>query len=286
MLNELGLRDLIRRALEEDIGPGDITTELTVPEKRLGRGVILAKARGVIAGLEVARLVFAELDSSLSFQAFLSDGDAVSPGMAVAEIKGRARSLLTGERVALNFLQRLSGIATATRELVELVRPYPVRVVDTRKTTPGLRALEKYAVRVGGGHNHRFGLYDAVLIKDNHIVAAGGLAAAVAAVRGQIPHTMTVEVEVETLEQLEEALKTEADIIMLDNMDPETLRVAVERVRLVRQKGHKVLLEASGGVSTENIVAIAQTGVDLISVGRLTHSVRALDLSLELEIAG
>lgn len=284
MLNRIELLDLVHRALREDIGTGDITTEATIPPGATARGVILARATGVVAGLEVVRLVFSELDRGLTVISKKQDGEAVSPGDIIAEISGPARPQLMGERVALNFLQRLSGIATATHKLVELVRGYPIKVVDTRKTTPGLRALEKYAVRTGGGHNHRFGLYDAVLIKDNHIAVAGGIGPAVTAARRRAPHTVTIEVEVENLEQLEEALTAGADLIMLDNMDPATMREAVRRARLRTTTGRPVRLEASGGVRAENIVAIAETGVDLISVGYLTHSAPSLDFSLELDL--
>lgn len=271
------LRDLVRAALREDIGSGDVTTESVVPPQAMGRATMVVKAPGVIAGLEVAAATFRELDGRTVFTARCEDGTEVAPGTSVAEVHGPVRALLTGERVALNFVQRLSGIATQTRAYVQAVAGTSARIVDTRKTTPGLRVLEKYAVRVGGGFNHRFGLYDAVLIKDNHIVAAGGIAAAVQRARAAIPHTMKVEVEAETLEQVEEALAAGADIILLDNMAPPLLRQAVARI------GGRTLTEASGGVTLENVAEIAAAGVDLISVGALTHSVKALDVSLELE---
>jgi nicotinate-nucleotide pyrophosphorylase (carboxylating) len=240
------------------------------------RGLIHSKDYGVLAGIEIARMVFEHLDPKVTFAELKSDGQSLQPGDLIAEVFAPARVVLSGERVALNFLQRLSGIATQTRRYVERVREYPVVIVDTRKTTPGLRILEKYAVRMGGGRNHRFGLYDAVLIKDNHIKVAGGITAAVERVRSQIPHTMKVEVEVENLEQLQEALGVKADIILLDNMGPAMLRQAVEMA------GGRALLEASGGLTEETVAEVAGTGVDLISVGALTHSVKALDLSLDI----
>jgi nicotinate-nucleotide pyrophosphorylase (carboxylating) len=271
------LRALVRRALREDVGPGDVTTESLVPPQAMGRAVMVVKAPGVIAGLEVAAATFRELDDRTVFTVRQGDGTEVAPGTRVAEVHGPVRALLTGERVALNFVQRLSGIATQTRAYVRAVAGTSARIVDTRKTTPGLRMLEKYAVRVGGGFNHRFGLYDAVLIKDNHLVAAGGITAAIQRARAAIPHTMKVEVEAETLEQVEEAVVAGADIILLDNMAPALLRQAVARI------GGRALTEASGGITLENVAEIAATGVDLISVGALTHSVKALDVSLELE---
>jgi len=276
MLDGLYLDNLIRRALEEDIGYRDLTTDSIIGPDHESRGVILVKQQGVIAGMEVARRTFGLLDPRLRFEVLVEDGKAVEPRTVIASIEGPTRAILQGERVALNFLQRMSGIATHARRLCELISGYKARVVDTRKTTPGLRALEKYAVRVGGGSNHRFGLYDGVIIKDNHIVAAGGIRKAVEAVRGKVPHTVRIEVEVQDLEMLAEALDAGADVIMLDNMDLETMKKAVELV------GGRVPLEASGGVNEQNIRQVAATGVDYISVGALTHSVRALDISLDL----
>jgi nicotinate-nucleotide pyrophosphorylase (carboxylating) len=276
-MNDLLLAEIVERALREDLGFGDITTDRIVPADRSARGLIQCKDNGVLAGIEVARRVFQHLDPQVTFIAFKRDGQALRPGDLIAEISGSARAILSGERVALNFLQRLSGIATQTHRYAEKIKDYAAVIVDTRKTTPGLRVLEKYAVRMGGGNNHRFGLYDAVLIKDNHIKIAGGIKEAVERVRGQIPHTMKIEVEVESLAQLEEALAAKAEIILLDNMSPELLRQAVALT------GGRALLEASGGVTEATVTEIAAAGVDLISVGALTHSVKALDLSLDID---
>lgn len=276
MWNKWELERKLKEWLEEDIGFGDITTNSTIPADEQGVGLICAKEAGIICGLEVAAAVFRLLDASLVFRPLAADGDKVDKGTILAEVEGSVRSILSGERLALNLLQRLSGIATRTRQYVEAVAGTKARVVDTRKTTPGLRMLEKYAVRVGGGHNHRYALYDAVMIKDNHIKGAGGISRAVQAARAAIPHTMKIEVEVETLSQVQEALDAGADIIMLDNMPLERMREAVARI------GGRAVVEASGGVTLENIGAIAATGVDVISVGALTHSVRALDISLDL----
>ena len=224
----------------------------------------------------VAALVFKRLDSNILFQEKIKEGEKVPPQKVLAEITGSASVLLKGERVALNFLQRLSGIATITSHYCQEVKDFPVQILDTRKTTPGIRILEKYAVRVGGGHNHRFGLYDAVLIKDNHLAVAGGIKAAVVAVRAQISPTLKIEVEVENLSQLQEALEMKVDIIMLDNMNLEMMKEAVKIA-----KG-KVLIEASGGITLEKLKEVAQTGVDFISIGALTHSVKALDMSMEI----
>lgn len=275
-MNDLLLTEIVERALREDLGFGDITTDRIVPADQSARGLIQSKDNGVLAGIEVARRVFQHLDPQVTFIAFKRDGQVLWPGDLIAEISGSARAILSGERVSLNFLQRLSGIATQTHRYAEKIKDYSAVIVDTRKTTPGLRALEKYAVRMGGGNNHRFGLYDAVLIKDNHIKIAGGIKAAVERVRGQIPHTLKIEVEVESLTQLEEALAAKAEVIMLDNMSPELLRQAVALT------GGRALLEASGGVTEATVTEIAAAGVDLISVGALTHSVKALDLSLDI----
>ncbi|MBM7856038.1 nicotinate-nucleotide pyrophosphorylase (carboxylating) [Desulfohalotomaculum tongense] len=276
-LNSLLLDEIIRRCLVEDIGTGDITTNSLVPAGAVTTGLIQAKGSGVIAGMAVAERVFKNLDPEIVFEHKVSDGTKVEPRTVLAEVKGSARAVLTGERLALNFLQRLSGIATKTAELVELISMYPVKIVDTRKTTPGIRMLEKYAVRVGGGYNHRFGLYDAVLIKDNHIKIAGGITRAVNTARRQNPHTVKIEVEVQDLEGVQEALSVNVDIIMLDNMEPSLMREAVEMVN------GRALVEASGGITKENIVPVAKSGVDLISIGALTHSVTALDISLDVE---
>lgn len=267
---------IIEQALLEDIGTGDITTESIIPSNLKAKGIIKTSEEGVVAGLDIVFLVFKKLDSEICFQSKIKDGNKILPGEILGEITGPARTILKGERVALNFLQRMSGIATITSKFCQQVKDFPVRIFDTRKTTPGLRILEKYAVRMGGGHNHRFGLYDAVLIKDNHIAVAGGIKSAVNSVRKQISYTAKIEVEVENLSQLQEALKVQVDTIMLDNMDLETMKEAVKMV-----KG-EALIEASGGITLEKVREIAQTGVDLISVGALTHSVKSLDISMEI----
>ncbi|GAG79406.1 unnamed protein product, partial [marine sediment metagenome] len=267
---------IIEQALLEDIGTGDITSESIVPYDLKAKGIIKTSEEGVVAGLDIAYLIFKKLDSEIIFQEKIKDGTKVTRGKVLAEISGYARTILKGERVALNFLQRMSGIATITSKFCQQVKDFPVRIFDTRKTTPGLRILEKYAVRMGGGHNHRFGLYDAVLIKDNHIAVAGGIKSAVNSVRKQISHTVKIEVEAENLSQLQEALKVQVDTIMLDNMDLETMKEAVKMV-----KG-EALIEASGGITLEKVREIARTGVDLISVGALTHSVKSLDISMEI----
>ncbi|MGE5560585.1 MAG: carboxylating nicotinate-nucleotide diphosphorylase [Chloroflexota bacterium] len=268
---------IVADALAEDIGTGDLTTEATVPADATTAAIIHTKADGVIAGLDVARIVFQTLDPQIVFEAKVADGDFVPAGTTIATVAGNARAILMGERVALNLLQRMGGIATMTRRAVEAVKFFPTRIVDTRKTVPGLRMLDKYAVRMGGGKNHRVGLYDAVLIKDNHIRVAGGIGAAVAAARKAIPFTAKVEVETESIEQVEQALAAGADIIMLDNMDYETMRKAVELI------GGRAQVEASGKVTVETVTEVAKTGVDFISMGALTHSVKALDISLDIE---
>jgi nicotinate-nucleotide pyrophosphorylase (carboxylating) len=278
-LNMRSLENQIRLWLEEDIGSGDITTMTTIPLDQQSKGILHVKEAGILAGIPVAEAVFRVVDPMLVFKPLQSDGDEIVKGTVLAEVEGSTRSILLGERLALNLMQRLSGIATLTRQYVAALEGLPVRLVDTRKTTPGHRTLEKYAVRVGGGHNHRFGLYDAVMIKDNHIKGSGGIAQAVSAARSQIPHTMKIEVEVEGFAQLQEAMEANADIIMLDNMKPEDMRQAV---RIMKEKTPHILVEASGNVNLQTIKAIAETGVDVISVGRLTYSVQALDISLDL----
>lgn len=273
---QIQFEPLVRAALAEDIGPGDITTTLCVPEGTRAWATLTAKSAGVIAGLDVAALAFRLLDPNIEWQAQVEDGFRAGPGRtALATVSGEARAILTAERVALNFLQRLSGIATLTARYVALIEGTGARIVDTRKTTPGLRALEKYAVRVGGGFNHRLGLYDAVMIKDNHIQAAGGISAAVAHARAHVPHTMKIEVETDTLAQVDEALDAGADIILLDNMDTATLRQAVAQI------GGRAITEASGGLTEERVAEVASTGVDILSIGALTHSSPALDISLD-----
>lgn len=276
-LNFFGLRNLIEFSLSEDVGSGDLTTNSIVPANAVSTGYIVAKEAGVIAGIPIAKRVFQCLDPDARFFVYTRDGEQVDKGRVLMEIHGNTRAILTGERLALNFLQRLSGIATRTAQLVKLIGGDKPAIVDTRKTTPGLRVLEKYAVRMGGGHNHRFGLYDAVLIKDNHIKIAGGIPKAIELARFGSPHTAKVEVEVEDLDGVKDALEAGADIIMLDNMAPELMRKAVDLV-----DGH-ALVEASGGITEETIQAVLAAGVDLISVGALTHSVKSLDISLDLE---
>lgn len=270
---------LLRQALEEDLGRGgDRTTDALVPAEARARGRVVARRGGRVAGLEVALHAFRMLDPGVRLRVLAPDGSDVEPGQALAAVEGSARALLTGERVCLNLLGRLCGIATATRAMVRAVGAHRARVVDTRKTTPGLRALEKYAVGCGGGANHRFGLDDAILIKDNHLVVAGGVAEAVARVRREVGHMVKVELEVDTLEQLREGLDLGVDAFLLDNMDPATLRQAVALA------GGRALLEASGGITLATVAEVAATGVDLISVGALTHSAPSLDVALDLEL--
>ncbi len=271
------IKSILRRALDEDIGPGDVTSAWTLPDDLEQRGKLIAKANGVVAGLEVARMVFAMLDSRVQFHPLVEDGSTVAPGDVLATVQGPVKSILSGERVALNLLQRMSGIATLTRRYVDAVHGTQAAILDTRKTTPGLRVLEKMAVRLGGGQNHRTGLYDMVLIKDNHIAAAGSISMAVQAVQARNRAGLRVEVEVKNLAELRDALELGVDRIMLDNMDAETMRQAVALT------AGRVELEASGGITLDTVAAVAQTGVDYISVGALTHSAPALDISLDLE---
>ena len=278
MLNLHSLDPLIEFAFAEDIGIGDITTEATVPSTRRGIGILVAKSKGIVAGLPVAERVFAKLDSTLAFHALVNDGEAVEAGTPIAEVQGSAKTILIGERTALNFLQRLSGIATLTAQFVAAVADYDTKIVDTRKTAAGWRAVQKYAVRVGGGYNHRFGLYDGVLIKDNHIVAAGGIENAVQRAREVVPHTAKIEIEIETLDQVDEALEAGADILLLDNMSPATMKGIVQEV------GDLVVTEASGGITLDRVKTVAATGVNLISVGALTHSAMPMDISLTLTL--
>lgn len=273
------IEDLIQLALKEDIGPGDITTDNLVAPGTRGRATIIAKQDLVIAGLQVAEKVFNTLEPKIGFEPLYTDGDRVPDGSTVVRIDGPLGALLRGERTALNFLQRLSGIATQAHAFVGEVAGTSVKLVDTRKTTPGWRVLEKYAVRMGGAHNHRMGLYDGVLIKDNHIAVSGGIANAVKKVRQQISHLVKVEVEAATFEEVKEALDTGADVIMLDNMDLNQIRKAVRMI------DKKALVEVSGNVTRERLKELAQTGVDLISIGALTHSAVAVDLSMKIELA-
>ncbi|OPH51221.1 nicotinate-nucleotide diphosphorylase (carboxylating) [Paenibacillus ferrarius] len=273
------IRKQIRLWLEEDIGTGDVTTLTTIPLEHVSKGIIHVKEDGIVCGLRIAQEVFAVVDASLRFETKVAEGSSVLKGTILAEVEGNTRSILLGERLSLNLMQRMSGIATKTREFVNALDGLSTRLVDTRKTTPGHRLLEKYAVRVGGGHNHRFGLYDAVMIKDNHIKGSGGITQGVRSARQQIPHTMKIEVEVEDFVQLEEALASGADIIMLDNMVPSKMK---EAVSIIKSKAPHIVVEGSGSVSVETIKAMAESGVDVISVGRLTYSVAVLDISLDL----
>jgi nicotinate-nucleotide pyrophosphorylase (carboxylating) len=281
-LDDEYLRRVVNDALAEDGAGEDITTDALVPPELRGSAVIVAKEAGVVAGLPVAAAVFHAADASLSFQPRVSEGARVAAGETVAQVEGRVASILRAERVAINFLQRLSGIATATARLVEAVAGLPTRILDTRKTTPGLRPLERYAVRMGGGQNHRYNLADGILVKDNHWRAvraqSGDIAGAVRRLRERAPQGRRVEVEVTSLAEAEEALAAGADILLLDNMGPEEMRQAVEAAR------GRALTEASGGITLRNVRAVAETGVDFISVGALTHSAPALDISLELEL--
>ncbi len=270
------IKSLLEQVLAEDIGGGDLTTDNLFTPLIEGKAEFLAKETGIVAGLPVAQMLYQILDPRVKWQEAVHDGQQVYPGTVLARVEGSMRSILTGERTALNFLQRLSAIATKTNSYVDLVSEYNVRILDTRKTTPGLRILEKYAVKVGGGTNHRFNLSDAVLLKDNHIKAAGSLTEAVQSIKKQIPVTAKIEVEVETLEQVREALDNKVDIIMLDNMSVSMMKKAVELI------DGRVLVEASGGINKENILEVAATGVNLISIGELTHTVKALDISLEV----
>ncbi len=281
------VREAVERALAEDLPWGDVTSELLVPAELGATAVMVARAAGVVAGLTVARETFRTVDPALAVELVARDGEPVEAGRELLVVRGRARPILSAERVALNFVQRLSGTATLAARFVAAVAGTGAVIVDTRKTTPGLRVLEKYAVRCGGARNHRFHLGDAVLVKDNHrdaLAAAGlSLAEAVAAARRRLPHTVTVEIEVDTPAQLEAALAAEPDAILLDNMAPAALATAVRRIREARPT---TKVEASGGVTLETVRAIAETGVDLISVGALTHSAPALDVSLEFRIEG
>lgn len=273
------VKQLIENALVEDIGSGDITTDNLVPRSKTGTAEIIAKQSLILAGLDVAVQVFATLDPDLEINTHCKDGDTLHTGARLLSLAGNLRPLLYGERTALNFLQRLSGIASHVRPYVEAVQAHPVRLVDTRKTTPGWRVLEKYAVRIGGAANHRMGLYDGVLIKDNHIAACGSITTAVTRVQDRTSHLVKIEVEVSTLEEVAEALQAGADVIMLDNMDLDQIRTAVEKIN------RQAIVEISGNVSLEKLPALAATGVDIISVGALTHQARAVDISMRISPA-
>jgi len=276
-MNAMTIQEIISRALAEDIGHGDITTEVTVDPEAEGKAIIVAKEDLVLCGIDVFLEVFLTLDPSIDFSCEFMDGESIANGNIIAELAGPLATLLTGERVALNLLQRMSGIATLTAKYAKAVSGTKAWILDTRKTTPGLRVLEKYAVTVGGGHNHRFGLSDGILIKDNHIAAAGGIKKAVESARYLAPHTLKIEVECSTIAQVKEALAVGADIIMLDNMDNKTMKAAVKTI------AGKALVEASGNMSLERVAAVAQTGVDFISVGALTHSAPAIDISMRVK---
>jgi nicotinate-nucleotide pyrophosphorylase (carboxylating) len=279
--NKLQIEEIIDRALAEDLGKGDVTSAALITGDRRGTGLIVAKEEGILAGINVAKQVFHQVDPELKVDVLLEDGARIKPGNKVADVSGSIASILKGERVALNFLQRLSGIASETNRYVEAVRGLPVRIMDTRKTTPGLRSLEKHAVKVGGGDNHRMSLGDGILIKDNHLAAlrSQGLSIKeiVAKARQNSPQRMPVEVEVGTVLEALEAVEAGADTVMLDNMNLEDMRNAVKSIH------GRALVEASGGITLDNVRAVAETSVDFISIGALTHSARALDISLELE---
>ncbi|HIZ20987.1 MAG TPA: carboxylating nicotinate-nucleotide diphosphorylase [Firmicutes bacterium] len=279
LLPQFAVDDVIKTALNEDINYIDTTTDLMIPEDSRSAARFLAKAEGVLCGMDVALRVFALLDPTFRAAVYKKDGDRVRPGDVIAEVEGATRSLLKGERTALNLLQHLSGVATATDRCVQIVRGTRASIADTRKTLPGLRFLQKYAVTVGGGRNHRFNLSDGAMLKDNHIDAAGGITAAVRAIRGRLGHMVKLEVETRSLDEVREALAAGADVIMLDNMDCAAMAEAV------RLADGRVPLEASGGITAETLRAVAETGVDIISIGALTHSVKALDISLKIQKA-
>ncbi|MDI6831534.1 MAG: carboxylating nicotinate-nucleotide diphosphorylase [Actinomycetota bacterium] len=270
--------EAVRRALDEDLqSRGDITSQAVIPPGMRARGRLVMREEGVVAGLPLASMTFRVLDARVSFRSLANDGERLPAGSEIAEVEGLAATILEGERTALNFLQRLSGIATLTSLFVARAAPHGAVILDTRKTAPGLRALEKYAVRAGGGRNHRFGLFDAVLIKDNHVAAVGGVGEAVRRAREALGDEFPVEVEVQRLRDLEEAIQAGAEVVMLDNLDVSEVEEAVRMAR------GRVKLEASGGISLENVAAFAAAGVDFISVGAITHSARALDIALDLE---
>ena len=276
-MNYFGLDEFILSALKEDVGTGDITTLSCIPEENHSEAYFLAKEDGVICGIDIAAKVFYLVDERIVLIPKMRDGDSVKKGDIIAELIGPSRGILTGERVALNLMQRLSGTSTETTKAVNEVLGTKTKICDTRKSTPGLRVLEKYAVRVGGGHNHRFNLSDGVLIKDNHIAAAGGIKAAIEAARAVVPHVMKIEVETETLDEVRQALDAGADIIMLDNMSNELMAQAVSLI------GGRALTEASGNMGEKVLLEVAKTGVDYISIGALTHSVKSLDISLKFK---
>jgi nicotinate-nucleotide pyrophosphorylase (carboxylating) len=271
------LRQLVEQALAEDLGKGDLTTQAIFPRPFKAQAVLVAKEELILAGTEVASMVFEVLDPTLIFRPLAVDGECIQPGGLIARLEGDGRNILMGERVAINFLQRLSAIATLTSKYVLAVKGFKARIVDTRKTTPGLRDLEKYAVRVGGGHNHRFGLDRGILIKDNHVDLLGSLSQSVERAKKSAPHSLKIEVEARHLREVQEALSCGADIILLDNMKPEEIKKAVEMIN------GRALVEASGGMTLSNVAEVAATGVDYISIGALTHSAPAVDICLNID---
>ncbi|ALK10772.1 carboxylating nicotinate-nucleotide diphosphorylase [Blastochloris viridis] len=279
-LSPLAIEDAVRRALDEDLGrAGDITSTATIPAGTLARAAFVARKAGIVCGLALADMAFRLIDPAVRFDAKVADGDRIAPGNVLATVEGEARAVLAGERVALNFLGHLSGVASATAAYADRIKHTRAKITCTRKTTPGLRALEKYAVKCGGGSNHRFGLDDAVLIKDNHIAVAGGVTAVLARARAAVGHLVRIEIEVDTMDQLKEVLKAGgADVVLLDNMPPAVLRQAVELV------GGRLVTEASGGINLETVALVAETGVDFISSGALTHSVTTLDIGLDIAL--
>ena len=276
ILNQFYVDNLIKTALLEDINYVDITTDYLIPEDQENEAKFLAKADGVLCGIEVALRVFTLIQPDFQYEVFIHDGEEVKKGDIIAKIKGKTRTILKGERTALNLLQHMSGISSMTNRIVKIVEGTNASIADTRKTLPGMRPLQKYAVTVGGGKNHRFNLSDAAMLKDNHVDAGGGITAAVTKLRTKLGHMAMVELEVRTLDELREALSVDVDVIMLDNMDNDTMREAVKIA------DGKALLEASGGITEETIRGVAETGVDIISIGALTHSVKAFDISLKI----
>lgn len=276
ILNQFYVDNLIKTALLEDINYVDITTDYLIPEDQENEAKFLAKADGVLCGIEVALRVFTLIQPDFQYEVFIHDGEEVKKGDIIAKIKGKTRTILKGERTALNLLQHMSGISSMTNKIVKIVEGTNASIADTRKTLPGMRSLQKYAVTVGGGKNHRFNLSDAAMLKDNHIDAGGGITNAVTKLRTKLGHMAKVELEVRTLDELREALSVDVDVIMLDNMDNDTMREAVKIA------DGKALLEASGGITEETIRGVAETGVDIISIGALTHSVKAFDISLKI----
>lgn len=279
-LNEVLLVPLVKSALVEDLGRrGDVTSQATIPADKQATLTLTVRDDGVVCGLDLARLAFSEVDAAIEFTAHTHDGAWVTAGQTLATINGNARNLLTAERTALNFMTHLSGIATATRKVVDLVADYPTQITCTRKTIPGLRTVQKYAVRCGGGRNHRLGLDDAILIKDNHIAIAGNIPNAIAQAKQLAGHLIPIEIEVDTLEQLQQAIEAGAEFVLLDNMAPETLREAVAICK--KHSSGRVKTEASGGITPDSVVAVAETGVDFIAMGYLTHSTTALDIGMD-----